>query len=126
MASLIHKAHTQCPSLTHTQGFYDRKKLWWKEIDDTTLCAACAPPGGGRQEMTPRFVRHFTLLCVPLPSETVRGCAHATRSPLHLHSSAITITHMTLLPPQSPHTEREGRRGRACNEFAAWAGRLAC
>ncbi|KAJ9531756.1 hypothetical protein QJQ45_021904, partial [Haematococcus lacustris] len=51
------------------QGFYDRKKLWWKEVEDTTLCAACAPPGGGRQEMSPRFVRHFTMLCVPPPSE---------------------------------------------------------
>ena len=33
------------------------------------LCAACAPPGGGRQSMTPRFVRHFTLLCIPPPSD---------------------------------------------------------
>lgn len=56
---------------THVlQGFYDRKKLFWKDIEDTTLCAACAPPGGGRQEMTARFVRHFTMLCVPPPSDT--------------------------------------------------------
>ena len=27
------------------QGFYDRSKLFWKDIDDTTLIAACAPPG---------------------------------------------------------------------------------
>ena len=27
------------------QGFYDRSKLFWKDIDDTTLVAACAPPG---------------------------------------------------------------------------------
>lgn len=51
------------------RGFYDRKKLFWKDIEDTILVAACAPPGGGRQEMTPRFVRHFTMLCVPPPSE---------------------------------------------------------
>lgn len=36
------------------KGFYDRKKLFWKDIEDTVLCAACAPPGGGRQEVTPR------------------------------------------------------------------------
>jgi dynein heavy chain len=36
------------------KGFYDRKKLFWKDIEDTMLCAACAPPGGGRQEVTPR------------------------------------------------------------------------
>ncbi|EFJ52606.1 dynein heavy chain 7 [Volvox carteri f. nagariensis] len=51
------------------KGFYDRKKLFWKDVEDTTLCAACAPPGGGRQEITPRFVRHFTMLCVPPPSD---------------------------------------------------------
>lgn len=27
------------------QGFYDRSKLFWKDIDDTMLVAACAPPG---------------------------------------------------------------------------------
>jgi dynein heavy chain, axonemal len=51
------------------KGFYDREKLFWKEIENVTLCAACGPPGGGRQELTPRIVRHFTLLSVPPPSE---------------------------------------------------------
>ncbi|QDZ24237.1 heavy chain of dynein [Chloropicon primus] len=53
------------------KGFYDRKKLFWKDIEDTVICTACAPPGGGRQEITPRFVRHFALLNVPQPSEEV-------------------------------------------------------
>ena len=53
------------------RGFYDHKKLFWKDIEDTTLCCACAPPGGGRQEVTPRFFRHFTMLCVPPPSDAV-------------------------------------------------------
>ena len=30
------------------------------------MCAA-APPGGGRSELTPRFVRHFSVLCLPPP-----------------------------------------------------------
>lgn len=51
------------------RGFYDRQKLFWKDIEDTTLCAACAPPGGGRQEVSPRFFRHFTMFCVPPPSD---------------------------------------------------------
>lgn len=38
------------------QGFYDRKKLFWKDVEDTMLCAACAPPGGGRQEVSARYV----------------------------------------------------------------------
>ncbi|MCJ8749245.1 hypothetical protein PDJAM_G00174240 [Pangasius djambal] len=51
------------------QGFYDREKFFWKEIQDMTVAAACAPPGGGRNPVTPRFIRHFSMLCLPTPSE---------------------------------------------------------
>ena len=51
-------------------GFYDRAKLFWKDVEETTIVSACGPPGGGRQELTPRFVRHFNMLSVPPPSET--------------------------------------------------------
>ncbi|XP_043915244.1 dynein axonemal heavy chain 6 [Protopterus annectens] len=50
-------------------GFYDREKLFWKEIQDVTIAAACAPPGGGRNPVTPRFIRHFSMLSLPTPSE---------------------------------------------------------
>ncbi|KAM6471116.1 dynein axonemal heavy chain 6 [Liasis olivaceus] len=50
-------------------GFYDRDKLFWKEIHDVTICSACAPPGGGRNPVTARFIRHFAMLCLPTPSE---------------------------------------------------------
>ncbi|TRY65354.1 hypothetical protein DNTS_005929 [Danionella cerebrum] len=51
------------------RGFYDREKFFWKEIHDMTIAAACAPPGGGRNPVTPRFIRHFSMLCLPTPSE---------------------------------------------------------
>lgn len=51
-------------------GLYDREKLFWKEIRDVIITAACAPPGGGRNNLTPRFVRHFSMLLIPKPSET--------------------------------------------------------
>ncbi|XP_018593809.2 dynein heavy chain 6, axonemal [Scleropages formosus] len=51
------------------QGFYDREKFFWKEIQDVIISAACAPPGGGRNPVTPRFIRHFSMLCLPMPSE---------------------------------------------------------
>uniref|UniRef100_K7FYG4 Dynein axonemal heavy chain 6 n=1 Tax=Pelodiscus sinensis TaxID=13735 RepID=K7FYG4_PELSI len=50
-------------------GFYDRDKLFWKEIQGVTIASACAPPGGGRNPVTPRFIRHFAMLCLPTPSE---------------------------------------------------------
>jgi dynein heavy chain, axonemal len=59
--------------LTDAQGFYDRDLLFWKDIDDVTLCAACGPPGGGRQEVTPRLIRHFAMLTVPQPSDDMIG-----------------------------------------------------
>uniref|UniRef100_A0A7N8WQ61 Dynein, axonemal, heavy chain 6 n=1 Tax=Mastacembelus armatus TaxID=205130 RepID=A0A7N8WQ61_9TELE len=36
---------------------------------EMTIAAACAPPGGGRNPVTPRFIRHFSMLCLPTPSE---------------------------------------------------------
>ncbi|XP_028810647.1 dynein heavy chain 6, axonemal isoform X2 [Denticeps clupeoides] len=50
-------------------GFYDREKFFWKEIQNMTIVAACAPPGGGRNPVTPRFLRHFSMFCLPTPSE---------------------------------------------------------
>ncbi|KAK7497834.1 hypothetical protein BaRGS_00010968 [Batillaria attramentaria] len=50
-------------------GLYDREKLFWKEIQDVTLCAACAPPGGGRNPVSPRLFRHFSMLSIPSPTE---------------------------------------------------------
>jgi len=53
------------------RGFYDREKLFFKHIQDAVLVCGAAPPGGGRAEVTPRFSRHFHMLCVPQSSEEV-------------------------------------------------------
>eukprot|EP01041_Mallomonas_annulata_P001585 gene1585-3062_t len=52
------------------KGVYDRDKLFWKDITDVMLFAGAAPPGGGRAAVTPRFVRHFNVLCMPPASES--------------------------------------------------------
>ncbi|KAI8619311.1 dynein heavy chain and region D6 of dynein motor-domain-containing protein [Chytriomyces sp. MP71] len=54
-------------------GFYDREKLIWKVAQDIEIVACCAPPGGGRNQVTPRFIRHFNLLNIPCPSEMSLG-----------------------------------------------------
>ncbi|CAD2219349.1 Dynein heavy chain, N-terminal region 2/Hydrolytic ATP binding site of dynein motor region/AAA domain (dynein-related subfamily)/Dynein heavy chain AAA lid domain/P-loop containing dynein motor region/AAA+ lid domain/P-loop containing dynein motor region D4/Microtubule-binding stalk of dynein motor, putative [Angomonas deanei] len=46
-------------------GFYDRKKLFFKEVIQTMLIACCGEPGGGKNQMTPRFTSQLLLFCVP-------------------------------------------------------------
>lgn len=55
--------------LLDASGFYDREKLYWKEIENLILCTICAPPGGGRNPLTPRFTRHFSMMFIPTTSE---------------------------------------------------------
>lgn len=45
------------------RGMYDRKQLFWRDIEDVTLCAACGPPGGGRQEVSARCALCCGVLC---------------------------------------------------------------
>lgn len=50
-------------------GFYDTKKLIFKQIKDTRFVCACAPPGGGRNAVSPRLFRHFNMIWAPELSE---------------------------------------------------------
>lgn len=45
--------------LLDSGGFYDTKKLIWKDVVDVTYLAACSPPGGGRSSLNHRLLRHF-------------------------------------------------------------------
>jgi len=46
-------------------GFYDTKKLTFKNVKDMIMISACAPPTGGRNPVTPRFFRHFSMIWIP-------------------------------------------------------------
>ena len=54
-------------------GLYDRKKFNWNDIVDLTVVSACGPPGGGRNIVTARYFRHFSMLTVDPPSRPVLG-----------------------------------------------------
>ena len=43
-------------------GFYDLKNFFFKTVEDVIFVAACAPPGGGRNQVSPRFFRHFNMV----------------------------------------------------------------
>ena len=51
-------------------GLYDRELLTWKEIQDTIILSACGPPGGGRNNISPRLVRQFSVLNIPVQTDT--------------------------------------------------------
>jgi len=51
-------------------GFYDTKKLIFKQVKDTRFICAAAPPGGGRNAVTPRLFRHFNMVWVPELSDS--------------------------------------------------------
>lgn len=46
------------------QGWYDRNDNTFKRIDDMQFVAAMGPPGGGRNEITPRYLRHFNIVSI--------------------------------------------------------------
>ncbi|KIZ07416.1 Dynein heavy chain 7, axonemal [Monoraphidium neglectum] len=45
-------------------GWYDRKELAFKTLEGLQFAAAMGPPGGGRNAVTGRFLRHFSVISV--------------------------------------------------------------
>lgn len=46
-------------------GFYDRKRLFFKDVVQTMLIGCCGEPGGGKNEMSPRFTSRLLCFCAP-------------------------------------------------------------
>ncbi|XP_048968435.1 dynein axonemal heavy chain 14 isoform X2 [Canis lupus dingo] len=54
-------------------GLYDTEKNAWKNIQDLSLVAACVP-AAVRRHISPRLLKHFSILVLPHPSQ---GSLHA-------------------------------------------------
>eukprot|EP00796_Vickermania_ingenoplastis_P008995 gene8995-6317_t len=50
-------------------GFFDRKKLFFKEVVLTMLIGCCGEPGGGKNELTQRLTSKMMCFCVPQLSQ---------------------------------------------------------
>lgn len=55
--------------LIDTSGIYDRNGLFFKEVDNYAMVGVAAPPGGGRNALTQRFTRHFSVFNVKKTSD---------------------------------------------------------
>ena len=50
------------------KGFYDRDKLFWKDVENTMLIACAAPPGGGRARRV-GFGQRLKTVKLEIPSD---------------------------------------------------------
>lgn len=46
-------------------GFYCRQSHIWKQVKNTFLCCASGPSTNGRNQLSPQFIRYFTMLFLP-------------------------------------------------------------
>ena len=64
-----------------------------------TICAACAPPGGGRNPVTPRFLRHFSMFSIPSSAEhTLKHIFKVIKSYLSSMCLDVPFLHFILWP----------------------------
>ncbi|XP_039091728.1 dynein heavy chain 14, axonemal [Hyaena hyaena] len=50
-------------------GLYDTKTITWKNIQDLSLVAACVPLAA-RRHISPRLLKHFSVLVLPQPPQS--------------------------------------------------------
>ncbi len=68
---------------------YDRKDATALKIQDVQIWGAMGPAGGSRQEISPRFLRHFHIIAINPFSDTTMTHIFSTILTIHL---SVSIT----------------------------------
>uniref|UniRef100_A0A8D0YMW3 AAA+ ATPase domain-containing protein n=1 Tax=Sus scrofa TaxID=9823 RepID=A0A8D0YMW3_PIG len=78
-------------------GIYDTEKIAWKNIQDLSLVAACVS-AGGRGHVSPRLLKHFSILVMPhLPQCALRTIFQLLLGLLQADRSVINSKEMAAL-----------------------------
>ena len=56
----------------------------WRSIVDVLFCAAMGPPGGGRNNVTPRYLRHFNLVAISDFDDETYSHIYTVRTATHV------------------------------------------
>ena len=72
-------------------GFYDKKKLFFKQVDKTMFVGTCAPPGGARNAVSDRLLRHFHVLWFTEPKASSLEAIFSSIMSGHLDTVAPEI-----------------------------------
>ncbi|KRX05785.1 P-loop containing nucleoside triphosphate hydrolase [Pseudocohnilembus persalinus] len=73
------------------QGGWYKKDRNLIQIIDTQLICAMGPPGGGRNEVTPRFLRHFNTLCTVESSQQELNLIFSSLMKWHIQKQDINL-----------------------------------
>lgn len=90
-------------------------------LQEMTIAAACAPPGGGRNHVTPRFIRHFSMLCLPTPSEHSLKQIFKVRTLVYTHTVLRKRALKMISIEDTSHTRT--RKGRSFSKMSVIIGR---
>ncbi|KAM6217436.1 dynein axonemal heavy chain 14 [Rhynchocyon petersi] len=71
-------------------GFYDTKRITWKNIQDFSLVTACVPPFGGK-DISPRLLKHFSILVLPHPPQSALSTIFQAHLEVHFSINNFTI-----------------------------------
>jgi len=84
--------------LVDNGGWYDLAEKTFREIVDTQLVGAMCPPGGSRNHITPRMIRHFSILCVSSFSGETMSCIFENILSWHMKAHEMPCEVIELAP----------------------------